>query len=253
MSNYQKLIERVSKKGQRAKSRAGNVLYTFGETYSTDLRLGFPVVTEREIDFKQAFGELAAFIHGCTTQEQFQNFGCKYWSDYGDDLGPIYGAQWRNFQGVDQLNELLFNLSADPTSRRHILSTWNPADLDKMALPPCHLLAQFNVADGVLEQIVYMRSVDVILGLPYDIIVYAGLQSLIANQLGLVAGKLKFFFGNTHIYTNHIDAANQILVQPARPRPALHINNNDVLLFEPDDFFLTGYEHGPKLKIPLNL
>lgn len=253
MSNYQRLVKRVLNDGSPAQSRAGDVIYKFGESYTTDLRLGFPVITERAIDYNQAFGELAAFIHGCTTQEEFQNYGCKYWAAYGEDLGPIYGAQWRNFNGVDQLNELIFGLATNPESRRHIMSTWNPADLSKMVLPPCHILTQFNVDNDVLEQIVYMRSVDIILGLPYDIIVYAGLQMLLANQLGLTAGKLKFFFGNAHIYQNHIEAAEIIVAEPSRPRPTLHLNNEDILSFEPNDFYLANYTPGRALKVPLNL
>lgn len=254
MSNYQNLISLILDNGQFKSSRAGNAEYIFGAHWTTDLRLGFPIITERKIDYKQGFGELAAFIKGCTKASEFTDLGCKYWNAYGEDLGPIYGAQWRNFNGVDQLDDLITGLRLDPYSRRHILTTCNPADLDKMVLPPCHLLTQFDVStEGVLSCVVYMRSCDAILGLPYDIIVYAGLQSLLANQLNLAAGPLQFFFGNIHIYENHLDAAKTIVKQPARPRPMLHINNANLLEFMPDDFFITGYEPGPRLDVPLNL
>lgn len=254
MSNYKDLVTRIITDGFVKTSRAGNVVYKFGESIAFDLEKGFPIITEREVAYNAAFGELSAFIHGCTKVSEFKALGCNYWDAYGEDLGPIYGAQWRNFEGTDQLRSLINNLKADHSSRRHILTTWNPRRLSEMVLPPCHIMAQYDVYNDKLSSIVYMRSADVMLGLPYDIIVYAGLQHLLARELDLNVGTLQFYFGNCHIYRNHIEAAEAISKSTVeRPLPFLHNVCDNLLDFRPDDFYVTGYESGPKITIKLNL
>jgi thymidylate synthase len=253
MKAYENLIRKVFETGRMHNSRAGATLAVFGATFEADLRKGFPVITLRKIDYRQAIGELAAFIHGATTVEEFESYGCKYWSAYPNALGPIYGAQWRNFNGVDQLKELLTGLREDPGSRRHMLSTWNPADLDKMVLPPCHLLTQFHVEETWLDCIVYMRSVDIMLGLPYDIIVYALLQELLAAELGLKARKLKFFFGNAHIYQNHFACTFGLLRREPMTLPSLEFSCIDLLNFQPEDVSIIGYLSNEPTKFELNL
>lgn len=254
MSNYTILLHNVLSTGSWVDTRAGKALCKLGLTYTVDLQAGFPVVTEREINYRAAFGELAAFIHGCTKREEFIAFGCNYWNAYGDDFGPIYGAQWRNFNGIDQLKELVESLKLDPLSRRHILTTWNPADLHKMILPPCHLIAQFHVIGNTLNCTVYMRSCDLVLGLPYDIIVYAGLLSLLAKDIDLKPAQLTFMFGNAHIYENHIEQVNKLISENPKWWPQLNINDNTTTLgFLPEHFTLIDYKSGPKLVVPLNL
>lgn len=264
MQQYKDLIDRIITKSQSQMDRTGvGTVYLFGEDIEFDLDIYFPIVALREIAYKQAFGELAGFIEGTTSKKRFTELGCTYWNTTGqdDNLGPIYGAQWRNWQSAngeytDQLVTLINSLKNNPGSRRHILSTWNVGDMHKMALPPCHMTAQFNVdSTGFLDCVVYMRSVDVMLGLPYDIILYALLTKLLAKDCGYQAGKLKFFFGNTHIYKNHyMDAIKMLKLELAVSRPWLMLDRETTTLgFKPSNAEIVGYTPGPKMQLKLNL
>lgn len=230
MKAYKNLINRVLDNGKEREDRTGvGTFAVFGESHELDLADGFPIVTLRKIAYKQAFGELAAFLHGATTKTEFQSFGCSYWNTTGstDELGPTYGAQWckKNPSGLSQIEELMRGLILNPYSRRHILTTWNPQELVECVLPPCHIIAQFHISnEGYLNCIVYMRSVDIMLGLPYDTIVYATLMHIICNQLALMPGKLTFYFGDAHIYKNHIMAAIKLIKNEPQPLPNLQVS-----------------------------
>jgi thymidylate synthase len=256
MKAYKHLCYRVLGQGVRNSSRAGDTVYRFGETLELNLRDGFPLLTLRKIDYIQAFGELAAFIRGETTKEAFTALGCHYWNTTGgevNELGPIYGYQWRNW-GADQLLGLIDNLQTSPDSRRHILAAWNVEDLDKMVLVPCHILAQFDVTPGkVLNCVVYMRSVDIMLGLPYDIAIYALLTHLLADICSYTAGELKFFFGNAHVYANHIKQAEDLLLRQPYDLPTLVLDCPNILKFHPMETQLEDYICHPPMKFELNL
>lgn len=248
MQQYKELLDRVMSHGSDFKDRSGvGSVCLFGESIVMNLQDGFPIVTLRKINYQAAIGELAAFIAGATTNEEFQKFGCNYWSEYGSQLGPIYGYQWRNWGG-DQLRKLVQNIKQNPFSRRHILSTWNAEDLDAMVLPPCHLLAQYHVTENrMLDSVVYMRSVDLAVGLPYDIIVYALLQHLIAYECGLTPRYLRFFFGNAHIYKPHLENVSIMMDREPKQQPILYLDPIASLLnFDPADAEVHDYtSHGP--------
>ena len=254
MQQYQDLVKKVLQYGKQSDDRTGQgTLYLFGESIKFDLNAGFPIVTARKINYKAAIGELCAFLRGATKASEFRALGCNYWSSYGENLGPIYGAQWVNWG--DQLATLVKNLKTDPFSRRHILSTWNVEELDSMVLPPCHILAQFDVSpDNMkLSCIVYQRSVDLMLGAPYDFILYAALTQLLAVECGYALGDLKFFFGNTHIYKPHLYNANIVAQAPTHPLPRLHIDAYlpDIEELDPAHFVVTKYEHSGPLDFEL--
>jgi thymidylate synthase len=251
MQQYINLIDRILTDGREQDDRTGKgTMYKFGEQITFDLQAGFPIVTLRHIPYKQAVGELAGFIHGATTVGEFEHFGCNYWKPWADkdgNLGPIYGHQWSSWPDdcgpIDQLEGLIHSLKFNPYSRRHILSTWNVADLGDMCLPPCHLIAQFDVtSSNDLNCIVYMRSCDIIIGLPYDIIVYGGLVHLLANQLNMYVGKLTFMLGNAHIYKPHIPGAIHLIKREPKPLPRVFIKNTDVLSFIPKELAVVNYQ-----------
>jgi len=262
MQQYIQLIDRVLTPWQGQKDRTGvGTRYLFGETIKFDLTRGFPIVSLRNINYKAAFAEAAGFIQGATSKKAFSALGCNYWNTTGqsDDLGPIYGYQWRNWGG-DQLAKLVQELIYNPFSRRHILSSWNIEDLDSMALPPCHIMAQFNVHQEKnktprLDSLVYMRSVDIMLGLPYDIIVYALLTHLLAKECQYDVGELAFSFGNAHIYDNHtMDAIKLIKRAPQAGMVRLKLaDDTSIFTFKPGDAELIGYNPGPHVDFKLNL
>jgi len=227
----------------------------------------FPILTTRKIFWKPVLGELAAFLRGATDLKTFQELGCNYWdanaaSWYDNagipkenwNVGNIYGVKWRNFHGRNQLRDLVHGLKTEPTSRRHVLTTWDPSETWQ-CLPPCHLLAQFNVSnDGYLDCIVYMRSVDLCLGLPSDIILYAALTILVAHECGYKPGSLTFFTGDTHIYKNHIETFYRQLSSPEHPLPVWYLNEETSLnAFLPEHLNLVCYQHGDKLEYPFSV
>jgi thymidylate synthase len=263
---YLQLVSNVLELGAKRSTRAGPTRQVFGAgIVIEDLRNGkFPILTSRKIFYRPVLGELAAFLRGATDLQTFKDFGCNYWDANAEawsenrklpandwDVGNIYGAKWRSFNDVDQLERLVTNLSLDPLSRRHLLTAYDPAE-EYQCLPPCHLMAQFNVSNNsYLDCIVYMRSVDLCLGLPSDIILYATLLLLVAQETGYSPGTLTFMFGDTHIYENHIDGfkkqrTSTIFDLPTwKLAPEATIDN-----FEPKHLNLIDYLHGDKIEYP---
>ena len=268
MHQYSALIYDILENGTRRFCRNGETIALFGKELTLDLTKGFPTVNFRPINYKAAFGELATFIQGGEYVEDFQRNGCNYWNAYATMgvgpsgkpgwLGPIYGSQWRNFggQGIDQLTDLSMGLIRDPTNRRHLLIAYNPADNDKVVLPACHMLAQFYVDENTfLDCQVYMRSVDVVLGLPYDIAVYAVLQTLLARDCLLKPRKLKFIFGDTHIYANHVNALKEVYFMGSNSPARLVVlpSYQDVFAFKPEQVELVNYNPlKPNVKFELS-
>lgn len=263
---YLSLVKNVLETGAKRKTRAGPTRQRFGRVIEIDcLRDGrFPILTSRKIFYKPVLGELAAFLRGATDLKTFKDFGCNYWdanaATWGVnrslpqedwDIGNIYGAKWRNFNDIDQLEKLIINLVREPSSRRHLLTAYDPAE-DYQCLPPCHLMAQFNVDnDSFLDCIVYMRSVDLCLGLPSDIILYATLMLLVAQETGYKPGTLTFMLGDTHIYENHVDIFKKQFVGPVFDLPTWELDANATIdNFEPKHLSLINYQHGEKLEYP---
>lgn len=231
---YKVLCEQVLRNGYVKPSRVGETLSLPGlsiKTWKVDQE--FPVLSSRKIFLPGILGELAAFLHGATKLREFKEQGCNYWDHNASQwhvnkdvlqedwsVGRIYGAQWRDWgvSGLDQIAELIAGIKADPYGRRHLLTTWNPEELGDMCLPPCHLLAQFYVHDDTLDCIVYMRSVDLALGLPSDLVLYGALLMLVAKETGMKAGSLHMQFGDAHIYKPHIE---KLAAQLQRFPPAL--------------------------------
>lgn len=268
-TSYIRLVNEVATYGNVRETRAGPTRSIFG----TSIKLpnisthGFPILTTRKMHPKGVWGELAAFLQGATYLQTFKNLGCNYWdanaaawpeNDKVDPslhrVGKIYGGQWLNFYGVNQLEELLRSLERNPTSRRHLLTTYNPAELDLGCLPPCHLLAQFQVREPFLDCCVYMRSVDLCLGLPTDIVLYATLMHLIAAELDLRSGELTFMMGDTHIYENHLELwETQANRRPYKLPTLVSSFTNDISNFHPSALTLQGYQHHDAILYPFNV
>ena len=261
---YIDLVNRVAINGYSAPSRAGDTLSLPGQHLTVDLRLGFPLLTTRKMFPAGVFGELAAFVRGAEDLATFKQFGCNYWDanaaawSANDGVPPaerrvgkIYGALWRDFNGVDQLANVIQSIQLDPYSRRHVVSAWDcVAD---GALPPCHIMFQFYVRSGTLSCHVYMRSVDLCVGLPSDLLLYATLLSLVANETDLVAAELTFSFGDAHIYENHLDGWVTQERRKILAPPLLKLNPNvKTLSFVPEDVMLIGYEPHPAIRYQFN-
>ena len=259
------LIEDCIANGTDAPSRSGETRSVFGRTLEHHMGSGFPILTTRRIFYKGVLGELSAFLEGATSLARFKALGCNYWDMNAggqDDLGRIYGAQWRGFRGrageVDQLKALVAGIKHDPFSRRHILLTWHPAELDQMCLPPCYLIHQYNVSpDGELDSLVYMRSVDICLGLPSDLVLSGVLQMLVARQTNLIPGRLVFFMGNAHVYKNHFDTCQTQLARSTRfvngaPPQVLLDPFADLFSFNPSDAKVINYDPQGALQYELN-
>lgn len=271
--SYKRFVLELLANGTQRDSRAGPTIQTFGSCLKVSVEHTFPILTTRKIHYMGVFGELAAFLQGATTVKQFEDQGCNYWSHNAAEwepnhyelpenhvVGRIYGAQWRNWQGseavqgYDQLHQLIKGLKANPYGRRHLLTTYNPAELRMMCLPPCHLLAQFNVReDGLLDCIVYMRSVDVCLGLPSDIVLYAALLVLVANEVDLYPGDLVFMMGDTHMYLNHGEGLLKQLGREALQLPTYRLKETtSIFSFKPTDLELIDYISHPSVSYKLN-
>lgn len=263
---YLKFVSHVMWHGAKRESRAGPTRQVFGTMFSTDAMRHevFPILTSRKIFYKPVLGELAAFLRGATDLQTFKDFGCNYWDanaaawDANKDLpkekwdvGNIYGNKWRWFNDIDQLKQLVFNLKHNPLSRRHLLTAYDPAE-EYQCLPPCHLMSQYNVDnDGFLDCIVYLRSVDLCLGLPSDIVLYAAFTILLAQQTGYKPGTLTFMLADTHIYENHVAPFKKQLAAPTFDLPTW-ILEQDVTIdnFIPGDLRLTDYQHGERIEYP---
>ncbi len=233
----------------------------FGYQMRFSLEEGFPLLTTKKLHLKSIIHELLWFINGDTNIKYLNQNGVTIWDEWADDsgnLGPVYGHQWRSWEcsdgrTIDQLSNLIEGIKKNPDSRRHIISAWNPGDLDKMALPPCHAMFQFYVADGRLSCQLYQRSADVFLGVPFNIASYALFTLMIAQVCGLRPGEFVHTFGDAHIYTNHFEQVALQLSRETRPLPVMKINPEvkSIFDFKYEDFTLEGYNPHPAIKAPI--
>lgn len=233
----------------------------FGYQMRFNLEEGFPLLTTKKVHLKSIIHELLWFIAGDTNIKYLKDNGVSIWDEWADEngeLGPVYGRQWRAWktadgETVDQLSALIDGIKKNPDSRRHIVSAWNPGEVDKMALPPCHAMFQFYVANGRLSCQLYQRSADVFLGVPFNIASYALLTMMVAQVCGLRPGDFIHSFGDAHIYTNHFEQVNLQLSREPRPLPKMKINPNvtSIFGFKYEDFELEGYNPHPGIKAPI--
>lgn len=255
---YLNLLRDILDNGVRRDDRTGTgTLGVFGRQIRFDLSKGFPLLTTKKLHTRSIFIELLWFLRGDTNIGWLKDNGVGIWDEWADangDLGPVYGKQWRswaapNGQSIDQIQKLIHGLKTNPNSRRHIVSAWNPADVDDMALPPCHCLFQFFVADGKLSCQLYQRSADVFLGVPFNIASYALLTMMLAQVVGLEPGDFVHTFGDAHLYLNHLEQAELQLTRQPLPLPTLTVApKTDLFAFELSDFVLSDYTPWPHIK-----
>lgn len=255
---YLNLLRDILDNGVRRDDRTGTgTLGVFGRQMRFDLSKGFPLLTTKKLHTRSIFIELLWFLRGETNIAWLKDNGVSIWDEWADaegDLGPVYGKQWRswaapNGQSIDQISKLVHGLKTNPNSRRHIVSAWNPADVDDMALPPCHCLFQFFVADGKLSCQLYQRSADVFLGVPFNIASYALLTHMLAKVVGLEPGDFVHTFGDAHLYLNHLEQAELQLSRAPLPLPTLSVaDKSDLFGFGLSDFVLNDYQSWPHIK-----
>jgi thymidylate synthase len=259
MRQYLDLMERVLADGTEKRDRTGTgTLSIFGHQMRFSLADGFPLVTTKRLHVKSIIYELLWFLRGDTNVKYLNEHGVTIWDEWADangDLGPLYGKQWRSWpapdgSSIDQIANVVAEIRRNPQSRRLIVSAWNPADIDKMALPPCHCLFQFNVADGALSCQLYQRSADIFLGVPFNIASYALLTVAVARVTGYKPGELIHSIGDAHLYLSHLEPAQQQLSRAPRPLPKLHLNPDakDLFALRYEDFVLEGYDPHPHIK-----
>jgi len=259
---YLELLGEVLERGARKPDRTGTGTRSlFGRQLRFSLGEGFPLLTTKKLHFKSILYELLWFLRGDTNVRWLQERGVSIWDEWADEkgeLGPVYGYQWRHWRTpdgreIDQISNLIASLKTKPDSRRHIVTAWNPADVDKMALPPCHALFQFYVADGKLSCQMYQRSADLFLGVPFNIASYAALTLMAAQVAGLEADEFVLTLGDAHLYLNHLEQARLQLERQPKPLPRLRINPavKDIFGFAYEDFTLEGYEPHPAIKAPI--
>ena len=259
MRQYLDLMDHVLRDGVEKRDRTGTgTLSVFGHQMRFDLRAGFPLVTTKKIHVKSIVHELLWFLRGDTNIRYLQDNGVTIWDEWADaqgELGPVYGAQWRSWPArdggtIDQIANLMRDLERNPDSRRLIVTAWNPADIAKMALPPCHCLFQFYVAEGRLSCQLYQRSADIFLGVPFNIASYALLTMMVAQVAGLKPGEFIHTFGDAHLYLNHREQAELQLTRAPRPLPTMTIDPSvkDIFSFRYEHFTLQGYEPHPHIK-----
>ncbi len=262
MHQYLELMRRVRDEGTQKGDRTGTgTLSVFGHQMRFDLAQGFPLVTTKRLHVKSIIYELLWFLRGDTNIAYLKENGVSIWDAWADeqgDLGPVYGHQWRSWPTagagtIDQIAQLVHGIRTNPDSRRHIVTAWNPADVDDMALPPCHCLFQFHVADGRLSCQLYQRSADVFLGVPFNIASYALLTHMVAHVSGLRVGDFVHTFGDAHLYSNHLDQADAQLGRNPLPLPRLVLKSerSELDAFEFEDFELVGYEAHPHISAPV--
>ncbi len=262
MKQYLDLLRHIRAHGTIKSDRTGvGTQSVFGYQMRFNLEDGFPLLTTKKVHLKSIIYELLWFIAGDTNIKYLNDHGVTIWDEWADengDLGPVYGHQWRSWptpdgKTIDQLSAVVEQIRRNPDSRRLIVSAWNPAEVDKMALPPCHSMFQFYVADGRLSCQLYQRSADVFLGVPFNIASYALLTMMIAQSCGLKAGDFVHTLGDAHIYLNHFDQVATQLSREPRPLPRMVINpeKKDIFSFEYEDFTLEGYDPWPVIKAPI--
>ena len=263
MKQYLDLCERVLREGTEKHDRTGTgTLSVFGHQMRFNLEEGFPLLTTKKLHLKSIIYELLWFLRGDTNVKYLQEHGVRIWNEWADEqgeLGPVYGHQWRSwpdYQGghIDQIAQLVEQIKHNPDSRRMIVSAWNVAEVNSMALPPCHTLFQFYVADGRLSLQLYQRSADIFLGVPFNIASYALLTMMIAQECGLQPGEFVHTMGDTHLYLNHMDQVQEQLSRTPRKLPTMRLNPDvkSVFDFRYEDFTLEGYDPYPTIKAPMS-
>tara|TARA_B110000046_G_scaffold185629_1_gene228175 strand:- start:3272 stop:4066 length:795 start_codon:yes stop_codon:yes gene_type:complete len=259
MRQYHNLLQHILKEGTQKGDRTGTgTTSVFGYQMRFDLSQGFPVITTKKLHLRSIIHELLWFLQGDTNIKYLKDNGVRIWDDWADengDLGPVYGHQWRSWPTpsggqIDQISKVIEQIKNNPNSRRHIVSAWNVAEVDNMALPPCHTFFQFYVADGKLSCQLYQRSADTFLGVPFNIASYALLTMMVAQVCGLEVGDFVHTFGDAHLYSNHIEQTELQLSRELRPLPTMKINPKvkDIFSFKYEDFTLEGYEPHPHIK-----
>ena len=262
MKQYLDLMRLIREHGVARNDRTGTgTLSVFGHQMRFDLSEGFPLVTTKKVFLKGIIHELLWFVAGSTNVQYLQDHGVHIWDEWADeqgDLGPVYGSQWRSWPApdgstIDQIGKVVEQIKANPNSRRLIVSAWNVAEVEKMALPPCHMLFQFYVANGRLSCQLYQRSADVFLGVPFNIASYALLTMMIAQVTGLKAGDFVHTLGDAHLYMNHLEQADEQLTRAPYPLPQMQLNPavHDILDFKYEDFKLLNYRSHPAIKAPI--
>ena len=276
MKNYLTALEYCFENGDFVKSRAGNVKKAFGYQMRFNLEDGFPAVTTKKLAWKAVVSELLWFLEGSNDERRLaeiqyedtkanledkktiwtQNANADYWknkSKFKGDVGRIYGVQWRNFNGVDQIVNLIEGLKQNPNSRRHILTAWNPAELDEMSLPPCHAFSQFYISNNKLSCQLYQRSCDMFLGVPFNIASYSLLIHILAKECGYQVGEFILSLGDFHIYEEHFDQVKIQLTREPKTHPSLQFKQKKINEYKTSDFELINYEHHPKIVAPMNV
>jgi thymidylate synthase len=259
---YLDLLADILANGVRREDRTGvGTLGVFGRQMRFDLARGFPLLTTKKLHFKSIALELLWFLRGDSNTGWLKERGVSIWDEWADsngDLGPVYGKQWRSWAApdgrvIDQIELVVRGIRDNPHSRRHIVTAWNPADIDDMALPPCHCLFQFFVADGRLSCQLYQRSADIFLGVPFNIASYALLTLMVAQVTGLTPGDFVHSFGDAHLYLNHLDQANEQLTRKPYPLPVMKLNPavKDIFDFQYEDFTLENYQAHAGIKAPI--
>ena len=276
MKNYLTALEYCFENGDFVKSRAGNVKKAFGYQMRFNLEDGFPAVTTKKLAWKAVVSELLWFLEGSNDERRLaeiqyedskenledkktiwtQNANADYWknkSKFKGDVGRIYGVQWRNFNGVDQIINLIEGLKQNPHSRRHILTAWNPAELDEMSLPPCHAFSQFYISNNKLSCQLYQRSCDMFLGVPFNIASYSLLIHILAKECGYQVGEFILSLGDFHIYEEHFDQVKIQLTREPKTHPNLQFEKKQINEYKTSDFQLINYEYHPKIEAPMNV
>lgn len=262
MKQYHDLLKHVLEHGVRKEDRTGTgTISVFGYQMRFNLEDGFPALTTKKLHLRSIIHELLWFLQGDTNIKYLHDNKVTIWDEWADangNLGPVYGHQWRSWstpdgRTIDQISEAVKMIKEKPDSRRMMVSAWNPGDIDKMALPPCHVLFQFYVSDGKLSCQLYQRSADIFLGVPFNIASYALLTMMMAQVSGLKPGDFVHTFGDAHIYLNHLDQVNLQLSRDFKPLPKMIVNPeiNDIFRFRYEDFTLEGYDPYPPIKAPV--
>ena len=262
MKQYLDLMDEILRKGARKSDRTGTgTLSVFGRQLRFDLAEGFPLVTTKKLHLRSIIYELLWFLNGDTNIKYLNDNGVTIWNEWADEngeLGPVYGHQWRSWPApdgrhIDQITQVINQIKSKPDSRRHIVTAWNPAEVDKMALPPCHALFQFYVADGKLSCQLYQRSADYFLGVPFNIASYALMTYLFAQQCDLLPGEFVWTGGDVHIYSNHIDQTHLQLSRQPYALPQLNIKRRPDTIFDYqfEDFEIVNYQSHPSIKAPI--